>query len=109
MEVWRFPGIGFSLCAVPTFNCIQGILDRGYELSFQKVPEWRKCTRMIPSTSMRISEMEVQSRRVWKYMEVWDAPEENRAYMWREESSRARWIQVEFDIQNAETYMTQGT
>ena len=60
-EVWRFPGIGFSLCAVPTFNCIQGISDGGYKLGFWKVLEWRKCTGMIPSTSMRVSEMEVQT------------------------------------------------
>ena len=34
MEVWWLPGIGFSSCAAPTFDCIQGISDRGYELSF---------------------------------------------------------------------------
>ena len=63
MEVWRFPGIAFSLCAVPTFNCVLGISDRGYESSFQKVSEWRKHTRMIPSTSTRASGMEVQSKK----------------------------------------------
>ena len=55
MEVWRFPGIGFSLCTVPTFSHVQGILDGGHELSFWKVPEQRK-TRMIPSTSTKVSE-----------------------------------------------------
>ena len=64
MEVLRFPEIGFSLCAAPTFNCIQGILNGGYESSFWNVPEWRKHTRMILSTSTKVREMEVQSRRV---------------------------------------------
>ena len=60
MEVQRrFPGISFSSCAVPTFNCVQGISDRGHELGFWKVPEWRKHTGKIPSTSMKVSEMEV--------------------------------------------------
>ena len=75
MEVQRFPGIGFSLCTVPTFNRIQGILDRGYKLSFQ-VPEQRECTGMILSTSLRLSEMEGWGRRVWKYMETRNALEE---------------------------------
>ena len=61
MEVQRFPGIGFSSCVVHTFNCIQGISDGGYESSFWNVLEQRKCTRMFPSTSMRVSETEVQS------------------------------------------------
>ena len=63
LEVQRVPGIGFSSCAMPTFNCVQGILDGGYELSFWKVPEWRKHTRRVPSTSQRVSEMEVQSKK----------------------------------------------
>ena len=71
MEVWRFPGIGFSLCAAPTFNCIQGILDGGHELSFWKVPEWREHTGMILSTSLRISETEVQ----WQSTEVYGSAE----------------------------------
>ena len=70
--MWRFCGIGFSLCAAPTFNHIQGILDRGHELGFQKVPEWMKHTGMIPSTSMRMSETEVQSK---KSMEVYKSTE----------------------------------
>ena len=28
LEVRRFPGIGFSSCAAPTFSCVQGILNR---------------------------------------------------------------------------------
>ena len=39
-EVRRFPGIGFSSCAVPTFSHIQGISYRGFELSFQDALEW---------------------------------------------------------------------
>ena len=39
VEVWRFPGIGFSLCAVPTFGCVQGILNGGHKSSFWNVPE----------------------------------------------------------------------
>ena len=38
-EVRRFPGIGFSSCAVPTFSHVQGILNGGHESSFQNVPE----------------------------------------------------------------------
>ena len=58
LEVGRFPGIGFSLCAVPTFNRVQGILNRGFESSFQNVLEWRECTGMILSTSVGEREME---------------------------------------------------
>ena len=76
MEVQRFLGISFSSCAVPTFNCVQGISERGHELDFWKVPEWREHTGMIPSTSARISETVVQSGRVQKYMEAWNALEE---------------------------------
>ena len=47
---------------MPTFNRIQGISDGGYELGFQKVPEQRRHTGMIPSTSTRVSETEVQSK-----------------------------------------------
>ena len=75
-----FPGIGFSLCAVPTFNCFQGILDRGHESSFQKVPDWRACTGMILSTSMIMREMEVQSG-VWRNAEAQNVPGGNKAYM----------------------------
>ena len=28
-EVWRFPGIGFSSCAAPTFSRVQGISNGG--------------------------------------------------------------------------------
>ena len=59
--VWRFPGIGFSLCAAPTFSHVQGILDGGYESSFQNALEQRMCTRMIQSTSTKSRETEVQS------------------------------------------------
>ena len=31
LEVWRFPGIGFSSCAAPTFSCVQGISSGGYK------------------------------------------------------------------------------
>ena len=40
LEVRRFPGIGFSSCAAPTFSRIQGISYRGYESSFRNAPEW---------------------------------------------------------------------
>ena len=60
-EVRRFPGIGFSLCAVPTFSRIQGILNGGYESSFQNAPERMIHTRTIMSTSMKTREAEVQS------------------------------------------------
>ena len=33
LEVWRFPGIGFSSCAAPTFSRVQGILYGGHESS----------------------------------------------------------------------------
>ena len=69
LAVWRFPGIGFSLCAAPTFSCGQGSSNGGYESSFHNVPEWRKYTRTIPSMSVKAREMEVQSRRVWRYAE----------------------------------------
>ena len=75
MEGQRFPGIGFSSCAAPTFDHVQGILNGGYESSFWKVPEWRKCTGMILSTSTKMSQMEVQSKRVWRYVEAQNAPE----------------------------------
>ena len=39
VEVRRFPGIGFSSCAAPTFGCIQGISNGGHESSFWNVPE----------------------------------------------------------------------
>ena len=39
-EVRRFPGIGFSSCAVPTFSHVQGILSGGYESGFQNALEW---------------------------------------------------------------------
>ena len=59
LEVRRFPGIGFSSCAAPTFSHIQGISNGGYELSFQNALEWRKCTRTIPSMSAKVRVMEV--------------------------------------------------
>ena len=59
--VQRFPGIGFSSCAAPTLSRIQGILNRGYKLSFQNVPEQRMYTGMIPSMSVKMREAEVQS------------------------------------------------
>ena len=68
-EVRRFSGIGFSLCTAPTFSHIQGISNGGYKLSFQNTLEWRKCTGTIPSTSAKVRVMEVQNRRVWRYVE----------------------------------------
>ena len=100
----RFPGIGFSLCAAPTFSNVQGISNGGYELGFQNAPEWRMCTGMIPSMNMKSKEMEVQSL---NSSEVCGMREIELALS--EESSRMRQIQVEFDIQNVETYMTWGT
>ena len=61
LEVWRFPGIGFSSCAALTFSCVQGILNGGYELGFRNTPEWRKCTGTILSMSVKMREAEVQS------------------------------------------------
>ena len=78
MEV---PGISFSSCAGPIFNCVQGISDGGHELTFWKVLEWRKHTRTISSTSMKVRGTEVQSRGVWRYVEAQNAPEENKAYV----------------------------
>ena len=60
-EVQRFPGNGFSSCTAPTFSCIQGILNGGYESSFHNALEQRMCTGTIPSTSMKMREAEVQS------------------------------------------------
>ena len=68
-EVRRFPGIGFSLCVVPTFSHVQGISNRGYKLSFWSPLEQRKCTRTVPSTSAKVRETEVQSSRVQRYAE----------------------------------------
>ena len=61
LGVRRFPGIGFSSCAAPTFSHIQGISNGGYKLSFQNVPEWRMHTGMITSMSVKSRETEVQS------------------------------------------------
>ena len=69
MEVQRFPGIGFSSCAVPTFDRIQGILNGGYKLSFWNVLDWREHTGTTSSMSMKVREMEVQSRRAWRDVE----------------------------------------
>ena len=69
LEVQRFPGIGFSSCAAPTFSHVQGISNGGYESGFWNALEWRKCTRSILSTSAKVRVMEVQSRRVWRYAE----------------------------------------
>ena len=60
-EVQRYPGIGFSSCAAPTFSHIQGISNRGYELSFWNAPEQRKCTGMILSMSVKVRVMEILS------------------------------------------------
>ena len=59
LGVQRFPGIGFSLCAVPTFSRIQGISNGGYKSSFQNVPEWRMRTGMILGMSTKTREAEV--------------------------------------------------
>ena len=104
LEVWRFPGIGFSLCTVPTFSHVQGISNGGYESSFRNVLEWRMCTGMITSTSVKLRETEVQSL---YGLEVRGMCEIELALL--EESSRVRQIRVKFDIQNVETYMTRGT
>ena len=87
LEVWRFPGIGFSSCTAPTFSCVQGISNRGYELSFQNALEWRMCTEMILSTSAKSRETEVQSL---YSLEVRGMREIELALS--EESSRARQI-----------------
>ena len=103
-EVRRFPGIGFSSCAAPTFSCGQAILNGGYESSFWNALEWRLCTRTILSMSAKSRETEVQSlysSEVHRMHEI--------ELALSEESSRTRQIRVEFDIQNAETYMTRGT
>ena len=60
-EVQRFPGIGFSSCAVPTFSHVQGISNGGHKLSFWDVPERRMHTGTILSTSAKGREAEVQS------------------------------------------------
>ena len=72
------------LCAAPTFR---GILDRGYELSFWKVLGWRKHTRKVLSTSMRVCGMGVQStestevfRSIRKHGSA-DCARGNRAYL----------------------------
>ena len=103
-EVQRFPGNGFSSCAAPTFSCIQGISNGGYESSFQNAPEWRMYTRTILSTSAKMREAEVQSS---YSLEMRGMCEIELALS--EESSRMRQIRVEFNIQNVETYMTWGT
>ena len=61
LEVRRFPGIGFSSCAAPTFSHVQGISTGGYKLGFRNAPEWRMHTGMIPGMSMKMREAEVQS------------------------------------------------
>ena len=61
---------------------------------------------MIPSMSMKMREAEVQSL---CSSEVHTARNARVRISLSEESSRMRQIQVEFDIQNAETYMTWGT
>ena len=104
LEVWRFPGIGFSLCAVPTFSHIQGISNGGYQSGFWNAPEWRTYTGTIPSMSTKMRETEVQSL---YSSEVCGMCEIELVLL--EESSRVRQIRVEFDIQNAETYMILGT
>ena len=86
-EVPRFPGIGFSLCAAPTFSRVQGILNRGYELSFRNALEQGKCTGMIPSMSAKMREVGVQS---WYGSEVHGMCEIELALS--EELSRERWI-----------------
>ena len=57
----RFPGIGFSSCAAPTFSRVQGISNGGYKSSFRNASEQRMHTGMIPSTSAKGREAEVQS------------------------------------------------
>ena len=68
-EMRRIPGIGFSSCAAPTFSHVQGISYGGYKLGFWNALEQRKCTEMILSTSAKVGETEVQSRRVRRYAE----------------------------------------
>ena len=72
LEVQRFPGIGFSLCAAPTFSGFQGISNGGYKSSFQNVPEWRECTGTILSMSAKARETAVQSRRVRSLRGMWN-------------------------------------
>ena len=99
LEMRRVPGIDFSSCTAPTFSHIQGISNRGYELSFQNVPEWRKCTRTIPSTSMKARVIKVQSSEVCRMCGMdWNR---NRGYLRSSQVEQDEW--VEFDIQNAET------
>ena len=59
-EVWRFPGIGFSSCAAPTFGCIQGISNRGTNRVSGMC--WNgMCTGTILSMSTKTREAEVRS------------------------------------------------
>ena len=104
-EVWRFPGIGFSLCAVPTFSCVQGNSNGGYELSFWNVPEQRSVPERFQVRVQRGVKRRFRVRIVQKGVEC-----ASRISL-SEESSRTRqiWVKFEFNIQNAETYMTRGT
>ena len=105
-EVWRFPGIGFSSCAAPTFSCVQGISNGGYESSFQNVPEQRMCTGTIPSMSTKTREAEVLSS---YSLEVRGMCETELAYQKSRVEQDEMQVEFKFDIQNAVTYMTWGT
>ena len=58
-EVQRFPGIGFSSCAAPTFSRVQGISNRGMN-EFPECAGMEMCTGMIPSTNTKTREAEVR-------------------------------------------------
>ena len=59
-EVRRVPGNGFSSCAAPTFSCIQGISNGGWN-GFPECVGTEICTGTIPNTRVRTRGTEVQS------------------------------------------------
>ena len=66
LEVRRFPGIGFSLCAVPTFSHVQGISYRGYESSFWNAPERSSVPEQFRVWVRRGEKWRVRVHIVWK-------------------------------------------
>ena len=78
-------------------------------IEFPERAGMEKCTGMVPSTSTKTWEVEVQSSYSSEVCRMHGIDLIIRTSSDSEESSRTRWVWVEFNIQNAETYMTLGT
>ena len=102
-EVRRVPGNGFSSCAVPTFSRVQGISNGGRN----RFPEFAGMESVPEQFRVQVRRREKRRFGVRIVRRCAECARKDLAH--RKSQVERDKIRVEFDIQNAETYMTRGT